>query len=180
MFKFIRKAINLNVLVAVAALTGISVAAPSSSEAAQLLMFSNPDCSYCNAFDRDTALPYRHSALARKLPLVVLDMTDRQVMRKIRRAERDGTIKSVWGTPTFVLWDQGKEVARFSGYRNTRWFVKKVTRLARKHGLISRQFSADFTTERATVSHVAYKFPIDQNKYRRYRQDRGRPIHVNW
>lgn len=177
MFRIMRKTVGINLVAALAALAGVGAMTPGAAEAAQLLMFHDTDCGACQDFWRHTEPMYNRSDLARDLPLVVLDLDDPSVARKLRRAERSGRIDPVWHTPTFVLWDNGEEVARFSAERSGKGFLRTVARLARRHGLVDTWRPDPDLTNRQSID---YKHPIDRDRYRNTPHAPGRPIKVRW
>ncbi len=180
MFSQTLKSTNRNALLFLAALTAataLTAMASNAANAAQLLMFVDQDCTACEDFLDEVAPLYQRAAISADLPLVVVDLDDRQSMRKLARAERQGRIDPVWRAMTFVLWDQGREVARLSGVPNPRRFIRTITHLASQHGLTPDwRIDPDLTNRHA----IDYKYPIDRNKYRKTRGQRGVPIRVRW
>jgi len=174
------KTTNRNALLFLAALTAataLTAMASNAANAAQLLMFVDQDCTACEDFLDEVAPLYQRAAISEDLPLVVVDLDDRRNQRKLRRAEREGRIDPIWRAMTFVLWDQGREVARLNGYPSSRRFIRTVSHLASQHGLTHDwQKDPDLTNRHS----IDYKYPIDRNKYRKTHGERGVPIRVRW
>ena len=180
MFSQTLKTTNRNALLFLAALTAASALtamASNAANAAQLLMFVDQDCTACEDFLDEIAPLYQRAAISNDLPLVVVDLDDRQSMRKLRRATREGRIDPIWRAMTFVLWDQGREVARLNGYPNSDRFIRSVTHLASQHGLTQDWHVDPDLTNRHSID---YKYPIDRSKTRKTRGEHGVPISVRW
>ncbi|PPR19223.1 MAG: hypothetical protein CFH40_02341, partial [Alphaproteobacteria bacterium MarineAlpha10_Bin3] len=77
--------------------------------AAELLMFESATCEWCQKWDEDVGVVYAKTAEGRAAPLRRIDIY----------AARPADLRSVRGivyTPTFVLWDRGREMGRVVGY----------------------------------------------------------------
>lgn len=79
------------------------------AQAAELVMFEQPGCAWCQAFDREIAPIYGKTEEGRRAPL--------------RRVELDNALPADLSfiqverlTPVFVLIDQGREIGRIRGY----------------------------------------------------------------
>ncbi len=81
----------------------------------ELLMFSNPSCRYCQQFLAEVEPEYGASIYAKKLPLRIIQ-TNQDPPQWFEDAYNQGNIDEVNSTPTFVVWDGTKEVARLVGY----------------------------------------------------------------
>jgi thiol-disulfide isomerase/thioredoxin len=81
----------------------------------ELLMFSNPHCGYCQAFLNDVAPTYGDTEYAKILPLKVIQVNNRMPIW-IGKAMNEGRLSPIRATPTFVIWDDRKEIARLEGY----------------------------------------------------------------
>lgn len=77
--------------------------------AAELLMFESAGCPYCRAWDREIGAIYPLSDLAAAAPL-------RRVGIDAERPSDLAGIDAIVFTPTFVLFDEGREVGRITGY----------------------------------------------------------------
>ena len=83
------------------------IAAPAQS--AELVMFEQKGCVWCQRFDREIAPAYDKATEGKRAPLRRLDIaqpvpTDLAFVRRERF------------TPVFVLVDQGREIGRIRGY----------------------------------------------------------------
>lgn len=83
--------------------------APGPIEAAELLIFERPGCSFCAAFDREVAPIYPLTAEGKAIPARRVDIT------KPIPADLD-FVKVERLTPVFVLVDNRREIGRFRGY----------------------------------------------------------------
>jgi thioredoxin-related protein len=81
----------------------------SSARGAELIMFEQAGCPYCEAFDREIAPIYSRTPIGRLAPLRRVDIY-RPVPDDLNflRVERV--------TPVFVLVDRGREIGRIRGY----------------------------------------------------------------
>lgn len=84
----------------------ISTAAPA--RAAELIMFYRDGCPYCAAWEREIGPVYDKTDISRRAPLRRVNL-DREPADFVLRSR-------VIYTPTFVLADSGREVARIEGY----------------------------------------------------------------
>jgi hypothetical protein len=80
-----------------------------SARGAELIMFEQAGCPYCEAFDREIAPIYPRTSIGRLAPLRRVDIY-RPVPDDLSflRVERV--------TPVFVLIDRGREIGRIRGY----------------------------------------------------------------
>ena len=97
----------------------ISIAGPAG--AAELIMFYRVGCPHCAAWEREIGLIYDKTDISRRAPLrrVNLDREPADVMLRSR----------VIYTPTFVLADKDREVARMEGYPGHDFFWTLLERL---------------------------------------------------
>lgn len=96
----------------------------SVSEAAELLYFFSPDCGYCRAFDEEVAKVYPKTDVADIAPLIRVEV-DPDSFRPI-----DPGVPFDPGTvPTFILVQEGQEVARLSGYSGDELFWMSLQRM---------------------------------------------------
>lgn len=91
------------------------LAAPSAAGAAELVMLERPGCAWCERWDREIAPIYPQSAEGRVAPLRRVDVTA-PWPDDLAGIERD------FYTPTFIVVDDGKEVARLRGYPGDNFF----------------------------------------------------------
>jgi thioredoxin-related protein len=115
-------------------LAGLALAA-ASAQAAELLLLERPGCVWCARWESEIGEVYARTAEGRRAPLRRVDITagwpaDLAAIRPDRF------------TPTFVLVDEGEEVARLHGYAGDEffWFLldemldKLPERAAREEG----------------------------------------------
>ena len=87
----------------------------------ELLMAHNPDCGICQKFINEVAVDYNDSEASKTLPLIIISVYDQPEWFKEAYAEN--RIKGIRGTPTFIIWNGRKELARLVGYRNKeKWY----------------------------------------------------------
>ena len=92
--------------------------------ALELLMAHNPGCGICQKFIKEVAVDYNDSEIAKKLPLIIISVYDQPEWFK--EAYRIGKIKTIRGTPTFIVWNGRKELTRLIGYRDKERFYSRV------------------------------------------------------
>ncbi len=81
----------------------------ASARAAELVMFEQAGCAWCEAFDREIAPVYGKTVEGLRAPLRRVDIT--------RSLPGDLAFIAVERlTPLFVLVDQGREIGRIRGY----------------------------------------------------------------
>ncbi len=97
--------------------------AQASAGNKELVMFSSKSCVYCQVFNRKVAPGYRRSKAGRLAPLKKVDI-DRHGTGGY--ALRGGPIVV---TPTFVMFKQGREVARIKGYLGKENFHRMVRQI---------------------------------------------------
>jgi len=104
----IRQPLKFFSLAALLAATFIALT-PRHSAAAELVMFEQPGCEWCQTFDREIAPIYDKTEEGRRAPLrrVALDAALPAELSFIR-VERLA--------PVFVLVDKGREIGRIRGY----------------------------------------------------------------
>ena len=88
--------------------------------ALELLMLHNKHCGYCMAFMREVAVDYEY----RDMPLVIIDAYNQPDWFK--EAYKENRIKPIRGTPTFIIWNGRKELARIIGYNGREWFYSNL------------------------------------------------------
>lgn len=96
------------------ALVLAGLAAPPA-QAAELLMLERPGCAWCLRWDREIAPIYPKTAESRVAPLRRVDVTAPWP------ADLDGIAGDVY-TPTFIVVEDGVEVARLRGYPGEDFF----------------------------------------------------------
>ena len=85
-----------------------------AADAAELVMFTDPGCPWCAAFEREIGPIYPKTEEGRRAPLRRVDIRD--------RPEDLAWIEGVRMTPTFVLVEGVREVGRITGYPGTDFF----------------------------------------------------------
>ena len=97
-----------------------------SASAYELLMFSVDWCGYCKEFHKEITPEYNDTEYAKTLPLTVIDAMDQPEWFKAALGR--GDIKSIRGTPTFIIWDekQKMEIDRIVGYNGKEWFYERI------------------------------------------------------
>ena len=91
----------------------IFIAAPAHS--AELVMFEQKSCVWCQRFDRDIAPAYDKTSEGKRAPLRRLDITQ-PVPADLAFIRRERF------TPVFVLIDKGREIGRIRGYPGDTFF----------------------------------------------------------
>jgi hypothetical protein len=91
-------------------LCGMFIALPAvSAYAAELVMFEQAGCVWCDAFDREIAPVYGKTDEGQRAPLRRLDI-DRPLPPDLTFIQGERL------TPLFVLVDKGREIGRIRGY----------------------------------------------------------------
>ena len=85
-----------------------------AAEAAELVMFTDPGCPWCVAFEREIGPIYPKTEEGRRAPLRRIDIHD--------RPQDLAWIEGVRMTPTFVLIEGDREVGRITGYPGADFF----------------------------------------------------------
>lgn len=102
-------------LIIAAGLACAAASLPRPALASELLMFEQKGCVYCRKFDHEVAPVYEKTDEGRRAPLRRVDLS--------QGAPQGVTLASpVRFSPTFVLVDQGREVARITGYASDEAF----------------------------------------------------------
>ena len=97
---------------------------PASAKALELLMAHNPNCGICQKFMKEVAVDYNDSEIAKKLPLIIISVYEQPEWFK--EAYKEGRIKPIRGTPTFIVWNGRKELTRLVGYHDKERFYSRV------------------------------------------------------
>ncbi|MCG8491114.1 MAG: hypothetical protein MI743_05840 [Sneathiellales bacterium] len=111
---------RISMLIAMILLAGISFS--KTGFAAELLMFEEEGCSWCEKWNEEIGPIYPKTAEGKRAPLRRLDIHD-----PIPDYIENTAI--VHYTPTFVLVDKGKEIGRITGYpgeENFWWFLEQL------------------------------------------------------
>ncbi len=92
--------------------------------ALELLMAHNPNCHICNKFMLEVAQDYNDTEEGKILPLIIIDVFEQPEWFK--EAYRLKKIKTIRGTPTFIIWNGRKELHRIVGYRDKERFYRRL------------------------------------------------------
>jgi len=84
--------------------------APGGATAAELVMFTRDGCPWCARFEREVAPAYHLTDEGKQAPL-------RRVELKAGGSNLAGLAAPVIAAPTFVLFDEGRETGRITGYQ---------------------------------------------------------------
>ena len=93
----------------------ILIAGQRSVSAAELVMFEEPGCGWCAAWDEEIGIVYHKTDEGRRAPLRRIDMTAAQPPELSQ-------VKAVVFSPTFVLIKEGEEIGRIVGYPGEQFF----------------------------------------------------------
>jgi hypothetical protein len=101
-------------LVGSALLAGLS-ALPTPGTAAELIMVEQPGCSWCMVWNEEIGVAYPKTDEGKRAPLRRVDITDGwpEDLDNIQRERL---------TPTFILVEDGEEIARLRGYPGEHFF----------------------------------------------------------
>tara|TARA_R110000787_G_scaffold63679_8_gene143743 strand:- start:71009 stop:71392 length:384 start_codon:yes stop_codon:yes gene_type:complete len=100
---------------AVLAIAVSAMALPRVVVAAELVMFESESCTWCQRWHDEIGTIYPKTSDARCAPLRRVDIGE-------ARPDDLSDIKGIVYTPTFVLVDAGREVARLVGYPGEDFF----------------------------------------------------------
>ncbi|MDH3581830.1 MAG: transcriptional regulator [Hyphomicrobiales bacterium] len=87
----------------------------SVGQAAELVMFRQALCEWCEVWDDEVGVVYNKTQEGRLVPIRQIDIHD-------QRPDDLRSIRPVVFTPTFVLVDDGKEIGRIQGYPGEDFF----------------------------------------------------------
>ncbi len=108
---------------------------PAAAQAAELIMFEQANCEWCEAWREEIGPIYPKTEEGRLAPLRRVDIF----------AERPADLAFVRGirfTPTFVLVEKGREIGRITGYSGEDFFWGYLEKLiARLRSARDRQVS---------------------------------------
>ena len=98
---------------------------PGQFQAAELLMFSQSGCEYCERWREEIGIVYPKTDEAKRAPYRELDIHGPE-RRKLKN------IKAVVFTPTFVVVEQGEEIGRIVGYISEDFFWGYLQKILEK------------------------------------------------
>ncbi|WP_226580529.1 thioredoxin domain-containing protein [Acuticoccus sediminis] len=113
----------MRIIIALAA-AGLGTVAPTA-DAATLLMLERPGCMYCARWDLEIAPVYAKTDEGLRAPLRRVDLSEGW-------PEDLGGIARDAMTPTFVLVEGGREVARLRGYPGDSFFWQLLGKMLDK------------------------------------------------
>jgi thioredoxin-related protein len=119
----------------------VVVLAAGPAHAAELIMFYRDGCPYCAAWEREIAPIYDKTDVARQAPLRRVNL-DRETAQVVLRSR-------VIYTPTFVLADSNREVARIEGYPGHDFFWTLLERMVEQ---LPARGSGDLRMMRSNVA----------------------------
>ena len=98
----------------------------------ELLMFQLPSCSFCKKFLEEVAPDWNDTPYGKKLPLRVIDISGPPA-DWFMKAFNENKIDGIQGTPTFVIWDGDREIARTMGYTGKAKFYELIDKFIRSN-----------------------------------------------
>ena len=111
---------------------GLSAAALSlwamGAWAMELVMVEQVGCHYCEQWHEEIGPAYPNTVEGKAAPLRMIDIGDEP-------ADLTFVSRPVL-TPTFILVDDGQELARIVGYPGDNWFWPLLNELLRTHGAL--------------------------------------------
>ena len=90
-----------------------------------LIMFEQDACPYCEIWDANIGVSYHKTREGKFAPLTKVD---------IHHDDDVANVRPVVFTPTFVLYKDGKEVGRLTGYISDDFFWGLLNPMLKKHG----------------------------------------------
>lgn len=109
------RCLNLSGLVFGVSLLAAAAAQGTSANAAELVMLEQPGCTWCVRWNEEIGVAYPMTDEGKQAPLRRVDITDRWP------DDLAGVVKERL-TPTFILVEDGVEVARLRGYPGEHFF----------------------------------------------------------
>ncbi len=103
----------------------LCLAPPAAQAEIELVMFEEQGCSWCRAWHDEIGAIYPKTAESDIAPLRRVDLHD-------ARPDDLRHIKAIHYTPTFVLVDNGREVARLIGYPGEDFFWPLLSQMLEK------------------------------------------------
>ena len=124
MLAAMRRLLELSSLLALVGATFITLAS-SPAHAAELVMFEQAACPWCQLFDREIAPSYKKSEEGLRAPLRRIDI-DKPLPSDLAFIQVERL------TPLFVLVDKGREIGRIRGYPGEESFWMQLAVLFQK------------------------------------------------
>lgn len=110
---------------AVVLLAGVALCGARAAAAAELVMFEQFGCPWCEKFEVEIEPGYPDSEAGQVAPLRKVDIHS-PPPADLRN------IDPVVFTPTFVLVEDGEEIGRLTGYPGRKWFYPEIELLLEK------------------------------------------------
>ncbi len=119
-----RRLVELSSLLALIGMTFITLL-PASARAAELVMFEQAGCVWCQAFNREIGPTYKKTEEGLRAPLRRVDI-DKPIPPDLSFIQVERL------TPLFVLVDKGHEIGRIRGYPGVESFWMQLAVLFNK------------------------------------------------
>ena len=114
------------------ALAGLIWMTALAATAAELVMVEEPGCPWCAAWNADIGGIYPKTEEGRQVPLRRMDISE-------RNPEGFTLAARVVFTPTFLLVEDGREIARIEGYPGEELFWWRLSALLKDHGIMREE-----------------------------------------
>lgn len=98
---------------------------PLRASAAELIMFEQQHCEWCEAWNEDIGEIYGKTDEGKLAPLRRVDIT-------AAHPEDLSDVRGANFTPTFALVEDGEEIGRIRGYPGPQWFFPMLQQLLEK------------------------------------------------
>ena len=131
MLAAMRRLVELSSLLALVGVMFITFAS-SPARAAELVMFAQKACPWCERFDRDIEPSYKKSEEGLRAPLRQIDI-DKPIPPDLSFIQVERL------TPLFVLVDKGREIGRIRGYPGEESFWMQLAVLFQKLDAAEKQ-----------------------------------------
>lgn len=102
----------------------LAVVSGQTALAAELVMVRRDGCSWCLAWDREIGPIYAKAEVGKRVPLRLVNLDKEKLGLTLKQP--------VIYTPTFVLAEDGREVARIEGYAGEHFFWPVLEKLVRE------------------------------------------------
>ena len=81
----------------------------------ELIFITSEYCPFCVAWEQDIGSLYHRTTYAKKAPLRRIDITEVEF-------ELAEIVENIVGTPTFLIFQNGREIGRIEGYQSSEIF----------------------------------------------------------
>ena len=81
----------------------------------ELIFITSEYCPFCRAWEQDIGSLYHRTTYAKQAPLRRVDITEVEF-------ELPEIIENLAGTPTFLIFQNGREIGRIEGYQSAEMF----------------------------------------------------------